>query len=282
MIDIKTHFNIITSKPLYYIYSFPKSGRTWLRFIIAHYLNLKYELNLDIDLHSIFKLLPNDGFGRLKGINSYSFAENKQFPLIIFSHSPYKYIKFQNKGIIFLLRSIFDVTASYYFHMSKLLNRYQKGIKSFIRDSNHGLIQYINYINTWAPVLSKRSDKLILTYESLHQNTVDTTAYILSYAGIFPDQTFLKKAIQLSSFQNMQKIEKKRGIAGHKYNYSDIEARRIRKGIIGGYSDYFDAEDIDHIKKQCDLLLTNEAKHLLYINQVEPYSDRHDTIEILK
>ena len=43
-----------------FIASFPKSGRTWLRFILANYLNRLLSLGLELDLRSMFGLIPND------------------------------------------------------------------------------------------------------------------------------------------------------------------------------------------------------------------------------
>ena len=114
-------------KPVFYLCSYPKSGRTWLRFLLANYLNLFYQLGLDIDLHSYFSVLPNEGHDSLRGIDTYRFPADARFPLLVSTHKTYTRQKFseaERAHVIFLLRSTPDVLVSWFFHCSRVLKSY--------------------------------------------------------------------------------------------------------------------------------------------------------------
>ena len=72
--------------PHYYFCSFQKSGRTWLRFLIGNYYNILYELNLDLNFHNIYSLMPS--LSDKKRIDqSHQLLFSSKAPLIFFTHS---------------------------------------------------------------------------------------------------------------------------------------------------------------------------------------------------
>lgn len=230
--------------------SYPKCGRSWLRFLIAHYLNLKYDLGITIDFHSIFRLLPNEGNDTLKGIGGYQFAADPRIPLVVSSHAQWREDRFAAAPRIFMLRSIPDVVVSDYFHTTRLLKAYSGTLKEFIRDPQGGLHRYLKYYDSWADIIGTSQTPIHLVhYEELHARTAEILAGVLSFLGIPINREFLDEAVKCSSFAAMQEVEKQKGIAGHVYHFEDPEARRVRKGHIGGYRDYLDEDDLAYIEK---------------------------------
>jgi len=187
---------------------------------------------------------------------------NNGYPLIMLTHSEFNYSLFKFKKIIFLIRSPLDVIVSYYFHNKKHHNRYEGSIQTFVRDSVYGIKKWIKYINSWSDYLIN-SNAIIISYEQLHSSTQSILIDIIEYLGILVDLDCLQKAITLSKFDNMAKVEIKDEIKGHVYDKSDIESRRMRKGKIGGYYDYLDNEDVGYINASCKRYLMNESKELL-------------------
>ena len=117
--------------------SYPKSGRTWLRFILANYFNELFSLDLDVNMHSMFNIIPNKGINGLRGEPAYLFKDRRDIPFITFSHA--RKIG-SNKKVIVLLRNVYDALVSYYFHFPR-----QVGIKSFI---NNIVSDYVDYMNS--------------------------------------------------------------------------------------------------------------------------------------
>lgn len=238
------------NKPVAWLCSYPKCGRSWLRFIIANYLNLRYRLGLKIDFHSIFRLLPNDWNDPLKGFGAYRYAEDQRFPMLLASHSACRAGWPGNDRVIVLLRSIPDVVVSDYFHTSRLLKIYSGPLKDFLRDRRGGLHRYLRYLNSWADFIRTGQPHLV-RYENLHAQTTDVMAGVLAFLSIPLDLPLLEEAINRSTFEVMLEIEGQKGIAGHQYEFEDPEVRRVRKGQVNGYRQYLDEEDMDHIKAIC-------------------------------
>jgi hypothetical protein len=253
------------NKPVHFLCSYPKCGRTWLRFILAQYLNRLYNLDMMIDLHSLFSLMPTDEHDYVKGVNAYRFQDDPRFPLLLASHKSPQMEKFdrdKSSRIVFILRSIPDVVVSNFFHRTHFMKCYKGGLKDFIRDPKEGVAQYCRYLNLWAPLLdSGRS--LILTYEMLHEHTEKTVSNLLTFLDIPIDDVCLKEAVQLSTFDAMRAIEEESGMPDHQAQPDDPEDRRVRRGKVGGSTDYLDSEDLEYIKRTIESLLTDTAKSLL-------------------
>ena len=53
------------------------------------------------------------------------------------------------------------------------------------------------------------------------------------------------------------------GIPAHEYDRTDSESLRMRRGQVGGFADYLNAEQIALIEQTCSRELTPAAKKLL-------------------
>ncbi len=252
-------------KRAFYLCSYKKCGRTWLRFILANYFNLLFNLNIKIDLHSYFSLMPNDDHDPFKGVDFYGFPNDSRFPIVLSRHSHYSEEKFRgigNRNMILILRSIKDVVVSDFFQASRVLKSFDRDLKSFIRDSEGGLSAYCGYLNSWAEVIDGNGP-LVITYEMLHRDTEETVGKIISFLGVELDGAKLKEGVNLSSFESMQKLEKQMGMPGHSIEMEDEEGLRMRKGKVGGSLDYLDDVDLRFIERACESLLTESAKGML-------------------
>lgn len=252
-------------KKVHYLCSYPKCGRTWLRYIMAHYFNIQQNLGVDIDLHSFFSLMPNDDNDPLKGIMTYRYQADTRFPIVLASHNKYSEEQFgttQDSRIVFIFRSIPDVVVSDYFHCTRHMKWFSGSITDFLHHSKAGLRRYCHYLNSWAPVvLSGRTH--VLTYEELHQDTEKTVVDLLTYLSIPVDKNNLEKAVALSTFEKMKTIEEKKGMPLHVSDSEDPEGFRVRKGKVGGSAEYLNNDNLNYIRQTCETLLTDSAKELL-------------------
>jgi hypothetical protein len=253
------YLNIISQfKEIFYLVSFPKSGRTWLRFIIANYLNLYFDLKIEVNLKTFFSIIPNDDIGKIKGIAGYKYVKDRRFPLILASHKPLNRINNDNKKIV-LLRNIYDVLVSDYFQHVYYLKRFNGTISEFIRQENGSLFRYCEFINS-----VNKNDKII-TYENMHKNIEAEVTKVLNFLGLEIDVAILKNSIELSSFENMKESEKENSIAGrpHKDGKYDENSARVREGKVNNYHKYLTQSDIQYIDEVSEKLLTSKSKEIL-------------------
>ena len=58
-----------------FLVSYPKSGRTWFRFVLSNYFAHAFNLDTDVDLHSMFKIMPNFDGDPVRGIPAFAFGK---------------------------------------------------------------------------------------------------------------------------------------------------------------------------------------------------------------
>jgi len=232
-----------------------------LRFILGNYFNQTFDLGLTIDLHNLFYILPNYEDNPERGPKAYRYRGQKQIPLILSTHLEYQ-DEFMNRDVIFMVRMIYDVLPSLYFQRSKHLKKYDGDLKEFIRDPEKGVGRLMRYLNSWSGHLAD-ARSMVLTYEELHENTSGAVSRVLSFLGLATDGNLLREAIERSSFTKMQEIELKKGIAGHEYDRSDPNSRRMREGMVGGYNKHLDASDQEYIRGECKATATPETSLLI-------------------
>ena len=141
-------------------------------------------------------------------------------------------------------------------------------MKEFVRSREYGIHAMCAYLNSWSDRLAANQNCMVLSYENLHADTAATLERLLNYLDIPVDTENLRMAIESSSFAAMKKIEKESTIPGTNFNFSrdDEDCARVRKGKVGGYTDYLDDADIAYIRVVCENELTEESKRLLSLH----------------
>jgi hypothetical protein len=245
-----------------FIASYPKAGRTWLRFILAGYLNDVFQLGLEMNFRNLFRIVPNDGWDAERGLRAYAFHDRSDVPLLVASHRPYRRLIFKRKSVIFMARDPRDLMVSAYYHRTRHVRRYEGEIGAFVRDPRQGLADYVRHLNGWAHNLG-RHRCLAVGYERLSAHTEEGVGEALRFIGLEPEPSALARAVAGAAFGSMQALEIETGIPAHSYDRSDANSLRVRRGQVGGYVDDLEPADIDFIDRFLDRRLSAAAKALL-------------------
>jgi Sulfotransferase domain len=235
------------------IVSFGKSGRTWLRVMLSRYYQL-------IDGIPASALLDGTNYHEL----------NSEIPTIAFSHDNYvsDYTGehdsrrfFYQKKVVLLVRNPKDVAVSLFFQWqhrmlpSKIrLNGYPPRDSEitpfdFVMLPNRGLPRIIGFMNLWARESSKVEQILIVRYEDMRTDTAATLRRILSFADRRPvDVGAVDEAVAYASVENMRKLEEtgvftESGGRMRPGKVGDPDSYKVRRAKVGGYADYFSAEE---------------------------------------
>lgn len=230
--------------------SYPKSGRTWFRFILANYLKMMVAPDQPADLHNMFTVLPNLAWDRERGIPAFAFRRTAAIPLVAVTHAyPSMFLR-SGCPVIFMVRDPRDVMVSAYFHATRHKHRFSGDIDAFVRDPALGVAALIRHLNAWSSILSRQPHH-ILHYERLSEAPDVATIEALRFLGIPLDKALVGRAVEAASFSNMRKLEIERGIPGHEYDRSDPQALRTRRGAVGGFDEALTGRTADWILDRC-------------------------------
>jgi hypothetical protein len=246
-----------------FLASYPKSGRTWFRFILANYFARVTQLDVTIDLHNMFSVLPNFALDNERGLGSFSRSkQSSSVPLVCVTHLSYRADYFRGKPVIFLVRDPRDVLVSSYFHATKHKHRFSGTISEFLADPKQGVFDFANYMNAWAVSLNDQPH-IIVTYEGLQAGTANETEKVLRFLNLEVDRQALDESVLASRFEAMRDMEKEIGIPEHDYDRGDTEGLRMRRGKVHGFTDYLGSEELKLLSDLLSSQLVPQAKTML-------------------
>lgn len=206
--------------------SFPKSGRTWLRVMLDR---------LDVPVN-----YSHDGS---------QYALNKDFRKLKPARRHYP-----GERVVFLHRDPRDTAVSGFFQKSlRIPDGYEESLSPFLRDPCLGLEKIIVFNLAWLEAGPSMDFPFAsIQYEQLMQSPLSGVNSMVCW--LCPERVFeadrLKKVVEESSFSAMQQQERD-GVLGKEYGSilrptdpMNQESFKVRRGVIGGYRDYFSADDL--------------------------------------
>jgi hypothetical protein len=206
-----------------FIVSYPKSGNTWLRFLLANLLNEQDEINF----HTVHKYIPE--VGKQKDI-----VKTLKRPRIMKSHAPYIH---EYPKVIYLIRDGRDVYVSYYFHRLKQLSP-GCSFGEFLKRQDHYPCTWGEHVSSWL-YGPPQSNLLLIKYEDLICDSREQLNRIANYLGIMRTEDQLKSASEKSSFDNMRRLELEQG------RFYEDQGPKVfmRKGKSGDWNDFFGKDE---------------------------------------
>jgi hypothetical protein len=195
-----------------FLVSFPKSGNTWTRFLIA---NLAHP-ETPATFGNIHQLVP-DPDGTSKRI-----FDRMPRPRIIKSHECFDPTY---PRVIYIVRDPRDVVLSqYHYHRKRLKfgDEYpiEQFVNRFLRGETcpHG--SWGENVSTWMMTRRKDPRFLLLRYEDMISDTSRELAKISEFLGIHPTPQQIQQAVERSSADRMRALEKTQG-----HNFSLTNSR---------------------------------------------------------
>lgn len=215
--------------------SYPRSGSTWLRFMLFQVLTGQdpsfnsIDVTIpEIDAHrGVRPLLPNGG-------------------RLIKTHERYRA---DYKRAIFLVRDVRDVLLSGYARATEvgLAELVSKGdLDSFLVSFMEGRAlqwgSWQRHTSEWLDCpLSKTGNLLVVRYEDLRKTPEPIIAQLMEFVGVKPDMNVIRKAVEDNSLQQMREKEDRARKAGEQsvllasHKSAGEDGRFVRKGSVGGW-----------------------------------------------
>jgi hypothetical protein len=186
-----------------FLVSYPRSGNTWTRFLIA---NLRYP-NRQVSFTTIDELIP-DACSQSKAC-----LKKAARPRIIKTH---EYFDPRYKKVIYIVRDPRDVVLSQYKWFLKcraIEDGYplEQFVTRFITGDMSIYGSWGENVGSWLATRHASKAFLMLRYEDLVEDTPRELQRVASFLEIAATKADLARATELSSAARMRELEKKEG-----------------------------------------------------------------------
>ncbi|WP_209125695.1 sulfotransferase domain-containing protein [Alkalihalobacillus sp. BA299] len=217
-----------------FLVSFPKSGNTWLRFLIGTlYFNKK------VDWLNIESLIPD------VYVNSEKDLLSIPSPRIIKSHELYdpRYQK-----VIYIVRDVRDVVISYYYFQLKHVKGFNLSFDNFFNDFLKYSPWWENHVLGWINNQDKiRKGFLLLKYEDLINDINSEVLKIIRFLNISRTKEEINQAIKWTSFSNMKSLEKQQQYMNNQLKNTNHNIPFVRQGKINIWKTFLNEEQKENI-----------------------------------
>lgn len=230
-----------------FVISLPKSGRTWHRLMLGHYLtrlagqDTSNALNLDI-------LCEAAGIPRIAYSHNGSSFVDKLSPASKAVASP---VEWRDKKVLLLVRDVRDVLVSAYFHCRYRDGSFQGSVSEFIRNPFVGIEKALSALNRWHAARRLAASFDVISYEAMRHDPDAILKNALVFAGIQnPDSRLIEEAVKFTTVENLQRLEQSNYFSSEiMQNASgDPRARKVRSGKVGGFREHLSDGDLRFIE----------------------------------
>ncbi len=231
---------MMNAQRIIWLASFPKSGNTWMRILLANYFLPKENA---IDINNINKFTTADvrqdffdkAYGRpfdRPGFETWAKVRNKALQLIAVSKPNHHFVKTHSclglvgkqplippevtAGAIYIIRNPFDVVPSYARHLSMTIDETidQMANGEAMNSTDTGIQEILgrwdDHIHGWTH--ADGLHMLTIRYEDMLDDTLGVARTVLSFLGQpQPDLGKLRWAIRRSNFKSLKSQEEKLG-----------------------------------------------------------------------
>lgn len=211
-----------------FIVSYPKSGNTWARFLLANTMLGDREATF----HDLDDFVPDVH-------RSQSRIDRIRRRRLIKSHFAYcsEYPRF-----VYIYRDGRDVMVSFY-HFKRQLGRFEGSFAKFIRSRHANVFGKWRWHEHVSAALQERErrprDVLLLKYEDMLVDPLSAAGDLVAFCRIPASQEQVADAVASCSFDSLRRVEETYGGAG------DLD-RFMRKGTSGQWPTYFSQSDLDY------------------------------------
>ncbi len=236
------------------VVSFPKSGKTWLRFMVG----------------SVLAEISGEPFERVQRAMMPT-GESLAWwpdglPLPVFSHGDYRpggtfpADRYAGRDVVRLVRDPRDVVASHYFHERFGMCRFEGSLDEFVRrvptpdeiGTNRdlwGAWAAIDFMAAWHRAATSFGRDTLVRYEQVRTDPEGELATLLAALGISATPGVVRRAVEACEIDRMRALEqtgdfKHLGLQGS----TRQEGNKVRAGIVGGHRTHLTNEQIAYIE----------------------------------
>ncbi|MBZ5721736.1 MAG: sulfotransferase domain-containing protein [Acidobacteriia bacterium] len=223
-----------------FIVSYPKSGNTWMLFLIANLVHPEQPatfLTADRMIPAVhrqteryFRTLPH--------------------PRLIKSHFAFDP---NYRRVLYIVRDPRDVVVSQYYYQIKRghiqedypLERY---VSRFLAGDVSPYGSWAQHVGSWMVSRHSSPDFLLIRYEDMLAHTTDRLARTARFLGIEPSRERIQHAVEMSSADRMRRIEKVEADKWALTKGSRQDIAFVRSAQAGGWKSAVPADSVAEIE----------------------------------
>ena len=210
-----------------FLVSYPKSGNTWARFLIANLLRP----NEQVGFSNIHQIIP--------GIDVVPHREMLRFPRprIIKSH---QYFDTRYKRVVYIVRDPRDVALSEY-HAQRKSKRIgddypiQEFVRSFLAGESCDYGSWGEHAASWLSTRYGQAGFLLLRYEDMLRDTAGELSRMAGFLGIHSTSEQIEQAVARSRADKMRKLEKSQASQFNATKDTRQDILFVRNAKAGGW-----------------------------------------------
>lgn len=214
--------------------SFPRSGSTWLRFVLANLVSLRELDGGEVDFPRLNSMMPELGASDLLARWPYS-----TLPRTIKTHRRYSVLLRVSRRRVLLVRDPRDVmVSSYLYEQGKTRPRFVGEFGAFLRLPALGLEAWFRHLRSW-----RARATLELRYEALRARELEEVTRLLDHMEVEAQPNLVAEALRRSNRGRVRHLEEASG-TGHEGRFQE-GFRFARRGSTGGWREWFSSADLD-------------------------------------
>ncbi|GAA0486481.1 sulfotransferase domain-containing protein [Salinibacillus aidingensis] len=248
LIDHDTGFEVKEND--IFIASYPKSGNTWMRFLLANLIYSKQRIdfaNIEDFIVDIYKRKNNE-IKRNNDINIFK------------THSYFrpKFTKYKSNKVVYIVRDVRDVIISYYQYVQKRKNtsiEFNDFYNQFLAGDIDNYGTWGENVGSWLGASKGNSNFLLIKYEDMLEDIYSEMIKVCDFLDLNVNKSELTMAIEKSSFDNLQKSEVEVQNKAEELKNTNQNIKFFRSGKKGQWNDYLTKKQIEILESQYSNLL---------------------------
>jgi hypothetical protein len=179
--------------------SFPRSGNTWLRFLIG---NLRSP-GESVTFENVERLVPDIY------VNTNDELMQVPRPRVLKSHETFDH---RYPRVVYLVRNPADVAVSYYHYLRKVRSidddlPTDSYLEGFVAGDWGWWGSWREHVGSWIGAIGDHRRFLLVRYEDVAAEPEAELERIASFLGIETDRDAIARSVELSSLERMRKLE---------------------------------------------------------------------------
>lgn len=234
---LKLNNSILRPEKVYnddlFIVSFPKSGNTWMRFLIG-----TLYFNKQVDWLNMENVVPDiyTHSNHLLSIAS---------PRILKSHENYD-SRYQK--VIYVVRDVRDVVISLYYFELKYTNKPTLSFDEFFKYFIKACPWWSDHVMGWLNNKDKiKNGFLLVKYEDLLKDINKEVLRIVQFLNIKRTDGEIYQAIDWASFSNMKRLENHQQSLSPQLRNTNLQIPFVREGKVDAWKSFLNQEQKNEI-----------------------------------